>query len=60
MPTGGVSPNEENIIAWFKAGVTCVGMGSKLIKKNGNGDYDLTEITRLVAMSMAIIQRASE
>ena len=60
MPTGGVSPNEENILAWFKAGVTCVGMGSKLIKKNGNGDYDLTEITRLVAMSMAIIQRASE
>jgi len=60
MPTGGVSPNEENIIAWFKAGVTCVGMGSKLIKKNGNGDYDLTEITRLVTMSMAIIQRASE
>ncbi len=60
MPTGGVSPNEENIIAWFKAGVTCVGMGSKLIKKNGNGDYDLAEITRLVTMSMAIIQRASE
>jgi len=60
VPTGGVSPNEENILAWFKAGVTCVGMGSKLIKKNGNGDYDLTEITRLVTMSMAIIQRASE
>jgi 2-dehydro-3-deoxyphosphogluconate aldolase/(4S)-4-hydroxy-2-oxoglutarate aldolase len=59
MPTGGVSPNEENIEAWIKAGVTCVGMGSKLIKKNGNGDYDLTEISRLVALSLAIIQRAS-
>ena len=60
MPTGGVSPNEENIGAWFKAGVTCVGMGSKLIKKNGNGDYDLAEISRLITMSLAIIQRASK
>ena len=60
MPTGGVSPNEESIGAWFKAGVTCVGMGSQLIKKNGNGDYDLAEISRLVALSLAIIQRASK
>ena len=60
MPTGGVSPNEKSIGAWFKAGVTCVGMGSQLIKKNGNGDYDLVEISRLVALSLAIIQRASK
>jgi len=60
MPTGGVSPNEESIGAWFKAGVTCVGMGSQLIKKNGNGDYDLVEISRLVTLSLAIIQRASK
>ena len=33
MPTGGVSPTEENIRAWFKAGVACVGMGSKLVTK---------------------------
>ncbi len=30
MPTGGVSPTEENLKEWFNAGVTCVGMGSKL------------------------------
>ena len=60
MPTGGVSPNEENLGAWFKAGVTCVGMGSQLIKKNGKGIYDLAEISRLVALSLAIIQRASK
>lgn len=30
MPTGGVEPNKENLLAWFKAGVQCVGMGSKL------------------------------
>ena len=28
MPTGGVSPTEENLSAWFDAGVACVGMGS--------------------------------
>lgn len=42
MPTGGVSPTEENLTAWFNSGVTCVGMGSKLISreilKNRNFD----------------------
>ncbi|MEX0660619.1 MAG: bifunctional 4-hydroxy-2-oxoglutarate aldolase/2-dehydro-3-deoxy-phosphogluconate aldolase [Balneolaceae bacterium] len=33
MPTGGVSADEENLRGWFDAGVTCVGMGSKLIRK---------------------------
>jgi 2-dehydro-3-deoxyphosphogluconate aldolase/(4S)-4-hydroxy-2-oxoglutarate aldolase len=33
MPTGGVSPNGENLAAWFGAGVSCVGMGSQLISK---------------------------
>ncbi|GAA0877442.1 bifunctional 4-hydroxy-2-oxoglutarate aldolase/2-dehydro-3-deoxy-phosphogluconate aldolase [Algoriphagus jejuensis] len=33
MPTGGVEPTEENLEKWFKAGVTCVGMGSQLFKK---------------------------
>lgn len=42
MPTGGVSTEEENLRAWFDAGVTCVGMGSKLISKEvlANGDYE--------------------
>jgi 2-dehydro-3-deoxyphosphogluconate aldolase/(4S)-4-hydroxy-2-oxoglutarate aldolase len=31
MPTGGVSPTKESLKDWFSAGVTCVGMGSKLI-----------------------------
>jgi 2-dehydro-3-deoxyphosphogluconate aldolase/(4S)-4-hydroxy-2-oxoglutarate aldolase len=30
MVTGGVSPDKENLEGWFKAGVYCVGMGSKL------------------------------
>jgi len=42
MPTGGVSPTEENLKAWFDAGVTCVGMGSKLISKEllANKDFE--------------------
>ncbi len=44
MPTGGVSPTKENLEAWFKAGVTCVGMGSKLINKDADGNYDLAKI----------------
>ncbi|HKJ80363.1 MAG TPA: bifunctional 4-hydroxy-2-oxoglutarate aldolase/2-dehydro-3-deoxy-phosphogluconate aldolase [Prolixibacteraceae bacterium] len=43
MPTGGVSPDEENLKAWFQAGATCVGMGSKLFPKevltNKNYNY---------------------
>lgn len=42
MPTGGVSPTEENLRGWFDAGATCVGMGSKLISKDivANQDYE--------------------
>lgn len=42
MPTGGVAPTEDNIREWFEAGVACVGMGSKLVRKDliANGDYE--------------------
>jgi len=45
MPTGGVSTEEENLRGWFDAGVTCVGMGSKLISKEilANKDYNTLE-----------------
>ncbi len=33
MVTGGVAPDEENLTNWIKAGVLCVGMGSKLFPK---------------------------
>ena len=43
MPTGGVDTSKENLKQWFDAGVTCVGMGSKLFTKDimANKDYDL-------------------
>ena len=31
MPTGGVSMEYDNLKSWFDSGVTCVGMGSKLV-----------------------------
>jgi 2-dehydro-3-deoxyphosphogluconate aldolase/(4S)-4-hydroxy-2-oxoglutarate aldolase len=41
MVTGGVEPTKENLTAWFKAGVYCVGMGSKLFPKEviESGDF---------------------
>ena len=42
MPTGGVSLEYDNLKSWFDSGVTCVGMGSKLISNDilENKDYD--------------------
>ena len=34
MVTGGVEPTQENLTSWIKAGVFCVGMGSKLFPKD--------------------------
>ena len=56
MPTGGVAPNKENLSAWFNAGVTCVGMGSKLMCKHDNGDFDIEGIRRLTNEALEIIK----
>ena len=46
LVTGGVEPTEQNIGAWFKAGVVGVGLGSKLITKDvlANKNYTQLEI----------------
>lgn len=56
MPTGGVSPTEESLTSWFEAGVTCVGMGSRLIAKKEDGSFDLKRIKDGVENSLRIIQ----
>lgn len=56
MPTGGVSPTKESLETWFKAGVTCVGMGSKLIAKNSEGIYDYKKIQELVKNALDMIK----
>ncbi len=42
MVTGGVEATEASVTAWFKAGVTAVGIGSDLIRKEwlAAGNYD--------------------
>ena len=45
MVTGGVEPTEENITSWFKAGVCCVGMGSKLFPKDKVEAQDWAYVT---------------
>lgn len=45
MVTGGVEPTKENIEGWFKAGVYCVGMGSKLFPKDKVAAGDWQYIT---------------
>lgn len=57
MPTGGVSANEDNIRQWFEAGVTCVGMGSKLIVKADVAAADYEAITDRTARVLSWIQQ---
>ncbi|CEN37221.1 bifunctional 4-hydroxy-2-oxoglutarate aldolase/2-dehydro-3-deoxy-phosphogluconate aldolase [Capnocytophaga cynodegmi] len=56
MPTGGVSPDKENLKTWFDAGVTCVGMGSKLISKEIIWNEEYTKLRQLVENTINIIQ----
>ena len=56
MPTGGVSPTEENLKGWFDAGVTCVGMGSKLISKDIIANEDIAKLEMNVRKVLAIIK----
>ena len=57
MPTGGVSPDEENLKAWFKAGVMCVGMGSKLISKSIIENEDYEGLSESVSKTISIIEK---
>lgn len=56
MPTGGVSTEVENLKAWFDAGVTCVGMGSKLISKEILAEESYSKLTQDVRKTLEIIQ----
>lgn len=57
MPTGGVTPTVENLSAWFNAGVTCVGMGSKLISKEIIVNKDYAKLTADVKAALDIIKK---
>lgn len=56
MPSGGVTPDRENLEAWFRAGVSCVGLGSQLtppeVIASGNFGY----IEQKVKEALAIVR----
>lgn len=56
MPTGGVSTEESNLRGWFEAGVTCVGMGSKLISKEILAQKDFKKLEEDVRKTLNIIK----
>ncbi len=56
MVTGGVKPTKENLEGWFKAGVTCVGMGSNLFPKDVIAAKEWGKITDLCKGALEIIK----
>ena len=55
MPSGGVSPDRENLQAWFDAGVVCVGLGSQLFTKQIIKDKQFDVLEKKVKETLAII-----
>ena len=55
MPTGGVEPTEANLTEWFKAGVTCVGMGSQLFSSEIITSKDYNRLEQDVRNAMILI-----
>ncbi len=57
MATGAVEATEENLSAWFKAGVTVVGMGSMLFPKEWIANGDWQAITQKCRSALEIIAK---
>lgn len=56
MVTGGVKPERDNLESWFKAGATCVGMGSNLFPKEVIAAGDWGKISGLCSEVLEIIK----
>jgi 2-dehydro-3-deoxyphosphogluconate aldolase/(4S)-4-hydroxy-2-oxoglutarate aldolase len=56
MPTGGVTPDEDNLRGWFEAGVACVGMGSNLLRADWIKAGEYGQIETLVAQTLSLIK----
>jgi 2-dehydro-3-deoxyphosphogluconate aldolase/(4S)-4-hydroxy-2-oxoglutarate aldolase len=56
MPTGGVDTTKESIEGWFKAGVSAVGMGSKLVSKKLMETHDYAAIEQSAAAVLSLIK----
>ena len=58
MVTGGVEPTKDNLTAWIKAGVTCVGMGSNLFPKDVVAANDWAWVTAKCKEAFGYIEEA--
>lgn len=54
MPTGGVSP--DNLSSWFEAGATCVGMGSKLMRKDLLQNEEFNALSTHISETLELAQ----
>ena len=57
MATGAVEPTEENLGAWFAAGVFSVGMGSKLFPKAELKAGNWAAVTEKCREALAIVEK---
>ena len=57
MATGAVEPTEENLTAWFKAGVFCVGMGSQLFPKEVIAAKDWKAVSEKCRFALDVIAK---
>ena len=56
MITGGVEPTEKSLSSWFKAGATCVGMGSQLFTKEILAQKDWPLLQQRVTECLSIVK----
>jgi 2-dehydro-3-deoxyphosphogluconate aldolase/(4S)-4-hydroxy-2-oxoglutarate aldolase len=57
MPTGGVEVTEENLSAWFKAGATVVGLGSKVISAEDFATKNYIGIENKLKIAVELIKK---
>ncbi len=57
MASGGVTTEESNIRQWFDAGAYCVGIGSNLMIKDENGNFDYPKISKLTERSILVANK---
>ncbi len=60
MPTGGVEPEEQNLKAWFGAGVSAVGMGGKLLQNHLIEEGEFEALSNYIAKAIILIQSCKQ
>lgn len=57
LVSGGVSPQEANLRAWFEAGAACVGLGSRLISDDLLQQQQWDALAQRVSAVLALVKR---